>query len=115
MRNMNLLAILHHQYLFNISDTYNKARRKGLYRWVIYISSNGDFNYIDNVGVLQGTEEGDFSDGGDGSSITSLRGINPYRLKCDNLTRPAISCTTGKRCQHSSMLLGGGILDYSEC
>ena len=66
------------------------------YRWVIYISSDGDFNDIDDVGVFQGTEKGDFSDCGDGRSVTSFRGIDPYRLECNNLTRPAVSCTTGR-------------------
>ena len=92
---MNLLAIFHHQYL-RISHLM-KVMVRGLYRWVINISPDGDFNYIDNVGMFQRTEKGDFSDCCDGSSVTSFRGIDPYGLECDNLTRTAISCTTETR------------------
>jgi hypothetical protein len=65
------------------------------------MSPDGDLNYIDNVGMFQGTEKRDFSDCRDGSSVTSFRGIDPYGLECDNLTRTAISCTTKTRCQSS--------------
>jgi hypothetical protein len=60
---INLLAVFHHQY-----------------RWVIYIPSDGDFKHVDDIGVLQGTQEGDFSDCCDGSAIAFFRGIDPDRL-----------------------------------
>lgn len=56
---INLLAIFHHQN-----------------RWVINISPNRHLNYIDDIRMLKGTQEGDFSDCCDGRAIAFFRSID---------------------------------------
>ena len=89
---INLLAIFHHQN-----------------RWVIDISPNSHLKHVDDVRMLKGTQEGDFSDCCDGRAIAFFRGIDPDCFECYDCAGAAVAGTAHRLARQKWT-----VLDYSE-